>query len=173
LIKESFLEYEDKPNPSLVNFHKEDMMRLVRWTPSNQASSPVLRNRFFDTDPFFRVFEDWFTWTPTSRVSVDVVENEGNYTLSAELPGVDKKDLKVTVENDTLTIEAEKSSSHESKKDGRCHSERSYGKFSRSFTLNGQVDAEKIDAEYKDGVLTLTLPKREEVKAREVTVKVK
>jgi len=148
-------------------------MRLVRWTPANSNFSPALRDRFFSTDPFFRVFEDWFSWTPASVVDVDIVENEGNYTLTAELPGVDKKDLKVTVENDTLTIEAEKRNSHESEKDGHYHSERSYGKFSRSFKLNGQVDAEKIDAEYKDGVLNLTLPKREEVKPCDVAVKVK
>jgi len=148
-------------------------MRLVRWTPTNPNFSPVLRDRFFSTDPFSRVLEDWFSCTPASGVNVDIVENEGNYTLSAELPGVDKKDLKITVENDTLTIEAEKRNSYESEKDGRYHSERAYGKFSRSFKLNSQVDAEKIDAEYKDGVLILTLPKREEVKPREVTVKVK
>ena len=104
---------------------------------------------------------------------MDIAESENNYTVSAELPGVDKKDLKVTVENDTLTIEAEKRHDYESEKDGRYHSERSYGKLSRSFKLNGKVDAEKIEADYKNGVLTLTLPKREEVKAREVTVKVK
>ena len=148
-------------------------MRLVRWTPANSNLSPVLRERLFSTDPFSRVFEDWFSWTPASGVNVDIVENEGNFTLSAELPGVDKKDLKVTVENDTLTIEAEKRNSYESEKDGRYHSERTYGKFSRSFKLNGQVDAEKIDAEYKDGILTLAFPKREDVKPREVTVKVK
>lgn len=148
-------------------------MRLVRWTPANSNFSPALRDRSFSNDPFFRVFEDWFSGTPASGVEVDIVENEGNYALTAELPGVDKKDLKVAVENDTLTIEAEKRNSHESEKDGRYHSERRYGKFSRSFKLNGQVDAEKVDAEYKDGVLTLTLPKREEVKPREVTVKVK
>ena len=148
-------------------------MRLVRWRPANSNYSPALRDSFFSTDPFFKVFEDWFSWTPASGVNVDIVENEGNYTLSAEVPGIDKKDLKVTVENDTLTIEAEKRNSYENEKDGHYHSERRYGKFSRSFKLNGQVDAEKIDAAYKDGVLSLTLPKREEAKSREVTVKVK
>jgi HSP20 family protein len=148
-------------------------MRLVRWRPANSNYSPALRDSFFSTDPFFKVFEDWFSYAPASGVNVDIVENEGNYTLSAEVPGIDKKDLKVTVENDTLTIEAEKRNSYENEKDGHYHSERTYGKLSRSFKLNGQVDAEKIDAAYKDGVLTLTLPKREEVKSREVTVKVK
>ena len=148
-------------------------MRLVRWRPANSNYSPALRDSFFSTDPFFKVFEDRFSWAPASGVNVDIVENEGNYTLSAEVPGIDKKDLKVTVENDTLTFEAEKRNSCENEKDGHYHSERRYGKFSRSFKLNGQVDAEKIDAAYKDGVLTLTLPKREEAKSREVTVKVK
>ena len=142
-------------------------MKLVRWTPANSNCSPVLR------DPFFRVFDDWFSHTPASGVDVDIMENEGGYTLSAELPGVDKKDLKVTVENDTLTLEAEKHDGSESKKDGHYHSERRYGKFSRSFKLNGQIDTEKIDARYKNGVLSLTLPKREEVKPRQLDVQVK
>jgi len=148
-------------------------MRLVRWTPANTSYSPALRDSFFSTDPFFRVFEDWFSATPASGFNVDIIENEDSYTLSAEVPGVDRKDLKVTVEDDTLIIEAEKRNSYEEKKDGHYHSERSYGKFSRSFKLNGKVDAEKIEAAYKNGVLTLSLPKREEAKSREVTVKVK
>ena len=148
-------------------------MRLVRWTPANAGGNGLTKSRWFDNDPFFKAFEDLVSWNPSTGVEVDIVESESGYSLTAELPGVDKKDLKVSVENDTLTIEAEKHSDSENNKGGQRYSERRYGKFSRSFSLNGQVDAEKIEADYNNGVLTLNLPKKEEVKPREVTVKVK
>lgn len=130
-------------------------------------------NRFFDE--FFRgdvlADESFFgrDWTP----AVDVVENDDNYVLKAELPGMNKDDVKITLENNVLTIRGEKKNESE-KKEGNYHRiERSYGSFERSFTVPGSLKVDNIDAQYKDGVLTLTLPKAEEAKPKLIDVKVK
>lgn len=145
-------------------------MSIVRWTPGYR---PATRNRAYDTDPFFGAFENFFRTPSLTDMSVDVEERENEYVLRAELPGVKREDLNVNVENDVLTIEAEKREERDEKETGYYHTERRFGKFSRSFKLNGQVDADKVDADYSDGVLQLSLPKKEEVKPRKVEVKVK
>jgi HSP20 family protein len=147
-------------------------MRLVKWNPSRTNFYPVRREGGFFTAPFLNVFEDLFGAGTVGSLNAEIVEKEGNYQLIAEIPGVNPEDVKVSVEKDVLTIEAEKHNSLESEKDVIYHTERSYGKFSRSFNLNGLADTDKIEAEYKNGVLTLSLPKREEVKGREVKIKV-
>ena len=93
---------------------------------------------------------------------VDIRETKKNYEVSAELPGVKKDDLKVTLENGMLTIEAEMQQESKKEKDGRLvRQERRYGKFLRSFSLDGDVKEKDIDATFKDGILTLTVPRRE------------
>ena len=130
-------------------------------------------NRIFDE--FFRGDilgnESFVTrdWSP----AVDVVENKDNFLLKADLPGMNKDDVKITLENNMLTIRGEKKNEFE-KKDGEYHRiERSYGSFERSFTIPGSVKTDKIDAEYKDGILTLILPKAEEARPKLIDVKVK
>ena len=145
-------------------------MALVRWTPNGW---PVLRSRSFWTDPFSGLFDNWASDNRDSGLRVDLAERDDRYVISAEIPGVKSEDLNVTVENDVLTISAEKHDEFEGKEDGVYRRERSFGRLSRSFKLGDQVNAEKIDAEYKDGVLTLNLPKAEKAKPREVKVKVK
>ena len=145
-------------------------MALVRWTPTGV---PVRRSRSFWTDPFTDLFEQWASDNRGSGLRVDLSEKENHYIISAEIPGVKSEDINVTVENDTLTISAEKRDEYEGNEGGVLRRERSYGRVGRSFQLGNQVDAEKIDAEYKDGVLTVTLPKLEEAKPRELKVKVK
>lgn len=112
---------------------------------------------------------DWRVsyWTP----SIDIVEEDDKLRLTAELPGVDKKDVKINIQNNVLTIEGEKRQQNEDKKDNSHYSERFYGKFRRSFTLPAEVESEKVDAEYRDGVLTVTLPKSEKVKPRLIKIK--
>jgi HSP20 family protein len=143
-------------------------MKCVRWTP---ARVPTRRN--FWHDPFVDLFEHLATDNRDTGLKVDLAQRDDNYVISAELPGVQAEDLNVSVENDTLTISAEKRDEYEGKESGVYSRERSFGRVSRSFQLGNQVDAEKIDAEYKNGVLTLTLPKAEQAKPREVKVKVK
>ncbi len=145
-------------------------MTLVRWTPTGV---PAHRSRSLWTDPFMDLFDHWASDNRATGLRVDLSEKEDHYVISAEVPGVKSEDLNVTVENDTLTISAEKRDEYEGNEGGVLRRERSYGRISRSFQLGNQVDAEKIEAEYKDGVLTVTLPKLEKAKPRELKVKVK
>ena len=108
-------------------------------------------------------------WAP----SVDIEENEDKYVIKADLPGVDKKDIDVKLENGVLSIRGEKRIEKESGKDTKHHRrERFHGTFSRSFTLPDAVDADAVDASYRDGVLSLHIPKKEEAKPRAIDIKV-
>jgi len=109
------------------------------------------------------------SWMPT----IDVVENNGNIEVRAEIPGVNKEDLKVTVEGDILYISGERNKECETK-DKKFHRiERYYGKFSRTVNLPCSVEPDKVKAVYKDGVLTITLQKPESAKTKEIGVEVK
>ncbi len=103
--------------------------------------------------------------------SVDVSEDDGNYVVTAELPGTKREDVTVELEDDVLTIRGEKRNEREEKKETRRFVERSYGTFSRSFTLPSNADAERVSASFKDGVLTVTIGKRPEAKPRVVDIK--
>jgi len=112
----------------------------------------------------FADFDDDF-WSDTVRgIRADVTDNGDSYTLESDLPGFKKEDIKIDLEDDMMTISAERKLSDEQKdKNGYVRRERSYGSFSRSFNVTG-IDAANISAAYNDGVLTLTLPKLAEVK---------
>lgn len=142
-------------------------MNLIRYNP----------NRWFDF-PFDSVFDDFFGRTaPVPAASqawaprVDIREEKDVVLLSAELPGVAKEDVKVELENGVLTISGEKKSEREETENGIYRSERVYGSFKRSFHVPDTVDAEKIEAEYVNGVLKITLPKRPEAAPRLINVK--
>jgi HSP20 family protein len=107
-------------------------------------------------------------WIPT----VDISETEAEYAIHAELPGVKKEAVKVTMENDVLTIQGERR--QEQNASGRKHHriERSYGRFARSFTLPDAVDAGKVKAEYVNGMLHLHLPKSEKAKPKQIEVRI-
>ena len=108
-------------------------------------------------------------WAP----SVDIEEQEDKYLIRADLPGVDKKDIEVKLENGVLSIRGEKKTEKETGKGTRLHrTERFHGTFARSFTLPDAVKADEVDASYKDGVLTLAIPKQEEVKPKSIEIKV-
>lgn len=150
-------------------------MAIVRWEPFRDLLAIQDRmNRIFDES--FRGMnrqgeDDWAlggAWAPL----VDIYEREGNIELKAELPGVDSKDVDVRVENNVLTLRGERRIDKEVKRESYHRVERAYGSFSRSFTLPSMVDTERIKAEFKDGVLHLTLPKKEEAKPRQISIKV-
>ena len=103
---------------------------------------------------------------------MDIYENEGNLVLKAELPGIEPKDVDVRVENNVLTLRGERKFEAEVKREQYHRVERAYGTFSRSFTLPNVVDTEKIKAEFKDGVLRVTLPQREEAKPKQIQIAV-
>jgi HSP20 family protein len=107
-------------------------------------------------------------WSPL----VDIEENEKEYVVKAELPEIKKEDVKVTVENDVLTIAGERKFEKEEKGKKYHRVERSYGSFGRSFTLPEDADGTKVSADYKDGVLRIHLPKSEKAKPKAIEVKV-
>ena len=144
-------------------------MAIVRWDP--------FRNMMSIKKQMDRALREWDDEAPTNtsawRPAVDIVENENELVVDVELPGIDKKDIKIGVENRVLSVSGERAFSDEVKEEN-CHRiERSYGNFYRSFTLPTTVDSEKIEAGYENGILRVRLPKREEVKPRQIEVKVK
>ena len=124
-------------------------------------------NRLFDT-PSQEGNDFLGAWNP----AVDVYDNGSEVVIHAELPGAKKEDIDVRVENNVLTLSGQKQRSEETKEEGFYRSERAFGSFSRSFSLPTTVDVSKISAEFSDGVLTLTLPKAEEAKPRQIEVQV-
>jgi HSP20 family protein len=108
------------------------------------------------------------SWYP----AVDVAEDENALKIHAELPGLKKDDVKISVKDGVLTLRGERKFEEEKKKDNYYRIERSYGLFARSFSLPTTVDASKIQASMKDGVLELTIPKKPEAKEREIAVEV-
>ncbi|MDD8017466.1 MAG: Hsp20/alpha crystallin family protein [Bacteroidota bacterium] len=157
---------------------KNPSHEITRWSGEFPAFCGIelLRrdvNRMFDE--FFRgdvLADESFLghdWSP----AVDVVENDEAYVLKAEIPGMNKDDVKITLENNVLTIRGEKKNENE-KEEGNFHRvERSYGMFERSFTIPGSIKVNDIDAQYNNGILTMTLPKAEESKPKMIEVKVK
>jgi HSP20 family protein len=109
------------------------------------------------------------TWTP----AVDIYEDQEAFLLKLELPEMNKEDIKVNLNENVLSISGERRFENEDKRDGYHRVERSYGQFYRSFTLPPNVNAEAIHAEYKDGVLRLSLPKKEEARPKEISVNIK
>jgi len=107
-------------------------------------------------------------WSPP----VDIVESEDDLVLKADIPGIDMKDIDIRMENSTLTIKGERTVAPQNNGNGFHRLERAYGTFARSFSLPESVDPEKIKADYKNGVLTITMPKKEVAKPRSIKVEV-
>jgi len=138
------------------------------------------RNFFNLQDQLFRTFDATYgrgeqreesmtaTWSPL----VDIFEDQDGITLKAELPEVDAKDVDIQLEGNTLTLRGERKLEKDENRDGYHRIERTYGAFSRSFTLPDLVDVEHISAESKDGVLRIHLPKKPETKPRQIKVAV-
>ena len=126
------------------------------------------RRSVFDIEPLWRRELSWAT-TP----AVDIVEQDKAYEVTAELPGMDDKNIEVKVANGMLTIKGEKKEEKEEKRKDYYHSERRYGSFERRFQIPEGVDTGKIDASFKKGVLTVTLPKTVEAQATEKKIAVK
>ena len=151
-------------------------MTIVRWEPFRDLVNLQDRmNRLFGET--YRGAtrtgddDDWAlggSWAP----AVDIYEKDGNIVLTAELAGVEAKDVDIRVENNVLTLKGERNFDKELQKDNFHRVERAYGSFTRSFTLPNVVNNEKIKADFKDGVLKLTLPKREEAKPKQIQVQV-
>lgn len=150
------------------------MADIVRRSPSSLSS--------YFSRPFRRLFEDFFEdlegetglsrWPERRFVpAIDVVEEEDAVKLTAEVPGMTKEDLDVSIDNGVLTLSGEKKEEQSSEQAGYHRVERRYGTFERRIRLPEYVDAENIEATYEDGVLKLTMPKAEGARARSIQIK--
>lgn len=141
-------------------------MTLIKW--KNNLSNPATQSTFSD---FFNDFfndslmsRDYFKSVP----AVNISERPNDYLIEMAAPGFGKEDFKLNVDNDVLTISAEKKNEKKDENSRFTRKEFQYSSFSRTFTMPEHVEADKIDASYKEGVLTLTLPKKEEAKVKPV-----
>ena len=148
-------------------------MALVRWRPT--------RNIFSIQDEINRLFEGLTSrepevdalregaWAPDA----DIAETESEIVVEAEVPGIDQENLKVSVQNNVLTFSGEKKQAKEEKGKNYHRVERTYGSFHRSFPLPADVDTSKTKASYKNGILTIRLPKVEKAKPKEIDIEAK
>jgi len=147
-------------------------MRLKVWEPF-RGFKPFYR----DVDRLINEFGgglhsaeglDEATWSP----KVDIYETKESYVLNAELPGLKKEEIQIDLNDNTLTLKGEKKFEEKVEKENYVRVERSYGSFARNFVLSDNVNPENITASYKDGVLEVTLPKKEEAKPKEIKVEI-
>ena len=148
-------------------------MTLVRFNPNHHLTD--VRSNLDNL--FHNFFDQGMGRWPENSLSVvpavNLEETEDSFKLSAELPGIAKEDISISLENNVLCIKGEKKSETEEDNESFHRTERSYGKFQRAFELPGIVDRNKIEANYKDGVLSVSVPKAEEAKPKQIEIKVK
>jgi HSP20 family protein len=149
------------------------MARLRVWDPWRDFGSLQERiNKMFDDVIRSSAKGDEELATGAWSPAVDIHETDDSFVVSADLPGLKKDDIQINVEDNTLTIKGEKKFEEKVPKDKYIRVERNYGTFVRSFSLPQNVDSTKIKATFKDGILDLTLPKREESKPKKIAVEV-
>jgi len=144
-------------------------MQLVKWSPWREMNS---LDRHFNS-----IWDDFFypgmrhglkekNWHP----AVDVYENESHIIIKAELPGIDKDDVSLDVKGRVLSLSGERRENVDAERDCAQRRERFFGRFERTFTLPTEVNVDKIHAEYKDGVLTIEVPKPEKEMPKQITI---
>jgi HSP20 family protein len=149
---------------------EEEVMAMMRWDPFRELG--LLQDRMN------RLFEDagrgWRADEPSATTSwspaVDIYETEGEIIVQAELPGVERNDITLNLENNVLTLKGERRFEKETKQENYHRIERSYGTFSRTFSIPAIVNDEKIRADYKDGILKIALPKKDQVKPKQIKI---
>ena len=142
-------------------------MALVRYEPTNlfdQFNNEI--NRFLNVAPRQRAANQDRNWMP----AVDIREEDDRFVLSADIPGVERKDVEVTMEDGVLTIKGERHAETEDKREGFHRRERVHGTFMRQFTLPDTVNADSISATIKEGVLHIEIPKQAKPEPRKITV---
>ncbi|RLE19497.1 MAG: Hsp20/alpha crystallin family protein [Acidobacteria bacterium] len=146
-------------------------MAITKYNPLREMMGLSDRlNRMFEEIGGFNMNDEITgSWAP----AVDVYESENAIEIKADLPGMTEKDIDVTVENNMLTIKGERKFENEEKRESYHRIERQYGSFYRSFQLPNTVDVTKINANFKNGILELALPKREETKPKKISINVK
>lgn len=147
-------------------------MSLIKYEPTrNVVPFSSVLGRVFD-DFFPGMFANTELPTVTFRPTVDIVEQEDKVIVKADMPGLEKGDIKVVVNDGLLTIEGTRKESRNEKEKGFVRCERFVGTFSRSFNLPAWADASKLEANYKNGVLEVTIPKTESARPKEVEIKI-
>jgi HSP20 family protein len=147
-------------------------MTLVRYNP-NRLLANVARDFDGLIDSFFGTSALRSNFDCDFMPRVDIIEDENNVHLNFELPGMEKDQIKVMVEDGVLTVSGERKHESEEKDKNFVRTERAYGAFSRSFTLPDNIDHEKISADYKNGLLNVTLAKTEKARPKEIAVSIK
>jgi HSP20 family protein len=151
------------------------MKSLVRWQPFQELTSLQRQmNHLFESfggrtslTPFEEDLSAWEFGPP-----VDIIEDDQKLMFKVEVPGIEEKDIKVEVENNVLTVRGERKLEKDIKEENFRRMERHYGAFTRSFTLPSSVDAEKIEANFTNGLLAIQMPKRAEAKPKQIKVNV-
>jgi HSP20 family protein len=145
-------------------------MAVMRWDPFRDLGTLQDRmNRLFeDASRGTRGGEPTITaaWSP----AVDIYETENEIVVRAEVPGVERNDIQLNLENNVLTLKGERRFEKDTKEENYHRIERSYGSFSRSFSIPATVDESQIGADYKEGILTITLPKTQKAKPKQITI---
>jgi HSP20 family protein len=140
-------------------------MSLIRWDPFREFNAlPGRFGGFFGRD--WEAPLSTTAWNP----SVDILENDNEVVVKAELPGMNAKDIEVRLENNVLMLKGERRFEKETKEENYHRVEREYGTFSRAFALPAAVNADKVTAEYKDGILKIVVPKKEETKPKPIKI---
>lgn len=144
-------------------------MAISVWNPFQELERVQREvNRLFDSEVRGRAESD-AQWAPR----VDIYEDPERFLCKAELPGMKPEQVNISIENNLLTISGERKFEHEEKKNNYHRIERLYGSFRRSFQLPNTIDATKVSAEMKDGILAVSLPKRVEVQPKQIKIEVK
>ena len=145
-------------------------MAIIRWDPFRDMVTLRERmNKLFEDMAASRGEEKELatsSWAP----AVDIYETENEVVLTAEIPGIEEKDVEIKVEDNTLTLRGERKFEKETKEENYHRIERAYGSFFRSFSLPNYVDQDKIEAQHENGVLKIRMPKRSELKPRKVKI---
>jgi len=151
-------------------------MSIVKWSPFKELEDmrkdiERMFEEFFE--PFSRRRRRWWSREGMIVPNIDVYDKKGEVVVKAELPGVEKDNIDITVTKDTLTIKGEIKKDEEVKEEDYYAREISYGSFARTIALPVEVDSEKAKATFKNGILEIVLPKKEEAKPKEIKVEVK
>ena len=149
-------------------------MAITRWNPTSE-----LMSAWNDFDRLFNRLtrnvddDESMTNVGTWRPAIDIDEREKEYVVSAEIPGIDKDDINISIKDNVLTLKGEKKVEKEDKGDNRYYRERMYGSFQRMIRLDNEIDADNVEANYDNGVLHITLPKTKETMHKQIPVKFK
>ncbi len=163
-----FVNYKRNFNHSKT--HKGgSIMTLVKWNPNRVLFNWTedLYNELFNSRGFYNINRD--NWYP----QVDIEERVDDYVLNMELPGMKKEDIQISFRDGVLMVSGEKKDAREDVKVNFHLNERRYGKFERAFRIHSDIEAEKIEAHFQDGILQIGLPKAETAKPKQIEVKVK